>query len=84
MALQILPPKDSKPSASSNLNQQKKQAEEHFEKMWQNNPEQFNPLRNCMERERIDQTWNLIQEFFPTPPKKLLISAVDMGFFRKN
>jgi 2-polyprenyl-3-methyl-5-hydroxy-6-metoxy-1,4-benzoquinol methylase len=84
MALQILPPKDSKPSASSNLNQQKKQAEEHFEKMWQNNPEQFNPLRNCMERERIDQTWNLIQEFFPTPPKKTADLGCGYGIFSEK
>jgi len=39
----------------------KQQTQAHFEHLWKTNPEQFNPLRNVMERERLERTWNLIQ-----------------------
>lgn len=42
--------------------ERKKAAEANWEKQWQIDPEQFNPLRNCMEEERIQRTWKLIAE----------------------
>lgn len=31
-----------------------------FERLWLIDPEQFNPLRNCMQRERLERTWRLL------------------------
>ena len=50
-------------------------AQAKFERMWLVDPEQFNPLRNCMERERIELTWNLANEFLQ--PKDCL--ALDLA-----
>lgn len=55
--------------------QRRQEAFEKFETMWQNDPEQFNPERNVMERERINRTWDLILEFFD-PTNKY---AADLG-----
>jgi len=48
-----------KPHFSSRL-AVKKELEAKFERLWLVDPEQFNPLRNCMERERLDRTWDLL------------------------
>src|ERR1700722_1311563 len=31
-----------------------------FESLWRTGPEQFNPDRSAMERERIERTWSLL------------------------
>lgn len=70
-SLQMAP---SAPTANT-LAQQKSHTQAQFDKMWEQNPEQFNPLRNSMERERLARTWSLIEEFFhPLPPL-----ALDLG-----
>lgn len=46
-----------------------------YEKLWKNDPEQFNPLRNCMERERLDRTEVLLKEHVDCRDKL----AVDLG-----
>ncbi len=33
-----------------------------LERLWLKDPEQFNPLRNCMERERLKRTWDILIE----------------------
>lgn len=33
-----------------------------FERLWLMDPERFNPLRNCIERERLERTWDLINK----------------------
>ncbi len=38
-------------------------AQAQFERMWLIDPEQFNPMRNCMERERMERTLKLAKEF---------------------
>lgn len=42
-----------------------------FDKLWQNDPEQFNPERNALERERISRTFSLFPNSFSR--------AVDLG-----
>jgi 2-polyprenyl-3-methyl-5-hydroxy-6-metoxy-1,4-benzoquinol methylase len=37
-----------------------KEAQAKFERLWLIDPEQFNPLRNCMEKERLGRTWALL------------------------
>lgn len=43
-------------------NAQKKEIQAKFERLWLVDPERFNPLRNCMERERLERTWQLINK----------------------
>lgn len=54
---------------------QRNDAEAQFNKMWEQNPEQFNPQRNCMQRDRLERTWNLIEEYFKPFPNY----AADLG-----
>lgn len=60
--------------ANSPISLQKKRREEakaKFERLWLIDPEQFNPNRNCTERERIKRTWNLMMEFFSPENKEI-------------
>lgn len=61
--------KTSEPTRTS----RKQETQAKFERLWLLNPEQFNPMRNCKERERIDRTWKLITE--NCQPKQ----AIDLG-----
>lgn len=47
-------------SYQNSQNRRKKEREAKFERLWLIDPERFNPLRNCMERERIKRTWQLL------------------------
>lgn len=38
----------------------KKELQAKYERLWLIDPERFNPLRNCMEQERIERTWRLL------------------------
>jgi 2-polyprenyl-3-methyl-5-hydroxy-6-metoxy-1,4-benzoquinol methylase len=38
----------------------KKELQAQFERQWLIDPEQFNSLRNCKERERIERSWSLL------------------------
>jgi 2-polyprenyl-3-methyl-5-hydroxy-6-metoxy-1,4-benzoquinol methylase len=37
-----------------------KEMQAKFERFWLIDPERFNPLRNCMQRERLERTWQLL------------------------
>jgi 2-polyprenyl-3-methyl-5-hydroxy-6-metoxy-1,4-benzoquinol methylase len=52
-----------------------KELQAKFERLWLIDPEHFNPLRNCMERERLDRTWQLLTKHVSLSNK----SAVDIG-----
>lgn len=56
---------------ASRQKNRKEEATEKFEKMWENDPEQFNPTRNAMEKERIKRTCDLILDFFTPENKKV-------------
>ena len=50
------------------LRKEKAQREETqalMERLWHRNPNQFDPLRNCKERERLERTMHLLREFLP-------------------
>lgn len=51
------------------------QLQAHFEELWQKHPEQFDPTRNSMERERIRRTWFLTCKHFIPQGKQV----VDLG-----
>lgn len=46
-----------------------------FERLWHLDPEQFNPMRNSIERERLNRTFSLISRISPLEGKKV----VDLG-----
>lgn len=70
---------DRKPTeATSLINNRKHRRDEiqaRMDRLWNQNPEQFNPLRNCTERDRLDRTSILIQDFLPLSEK----TVVDLG-----
>ncbi len=49
----------------------RKEAEARFDRLWLVNPEQFNPLRNIMERERIARTLELLKPHLDLKGKKV-------------
>jgi 2-polyprenyl-3-methyl-5-hydroxy-6-metoxy-1,4-benzoquinol methylase len=66
---------------------QKKRREEakaKFERFWLIDPEKFNPLRNCMERERIARTWNLMLDFFSPEEKQIADLGCGSGVLAKK
>lgn len=58
-------------------NQWRQETEAYFEKQWLIDPKQFDPSRNCMERERMERTWELMQAF--CCPKDKLIADLACG-----
>lgn len=46
-----------------------------FERLWLLDPERFNPLRNCMQQERLERTWQLLNKHINLPGKQ----AADIG-----
>lgn len=52
-----------------------KELQAKFERLWLVDPERFNPLRNCLERERLDRTWLLMVKHI-SPANQL---TVDIG-----
>lgn len=48
----------------SNARIQKEEIQATMERLWLKNPQQFDPLRNSMECKRINDTFNIILEFF--------------------
>ena len=66
-------------SSPNSQNAWRSEARARFERLWLLNPEQFNPLRNCMERERIERTWSLAVEFLPLKNKLVADLACGAG-----
>jgi len=63
------------PTYESSRNARSRELQAKFERIWLVNPERFNPLRNCLERERLDRTWNLMKKHSKIVGKR----AVDIG-----
>lgn len=72
--LNIINVSSSKAYSSSRINRQK-ELQAKFERLWLTDPEQFNPLRNCLERERIERIWTLLTQTVNLQHKQ----AVDIG-----
>jgi len=59
----------------SQANSQRLEIQATMERMWHQNPEQFNPERDCIQRQRIQKTVQLIKESISLDKKR----AVDLG-----
>lgn len=55
-----------------------------FERLWLLDPEQFNPLSNCMEKERLDRTERLIQHYVTLKDKMVCDIGCGTGIFAKR
>jgi 2-polyprenyl-3-methyl-5-hydroxy-6-metoxy-1,4-benzoquinol methylase len=63
------------PSPSSQRKQHRQEIQDKFEKLWQENPGQFDPERNVMQTERIERTLSLIHKYTTLEGKRV----VDLG-----
>lgn len=70
--LKIVSTEKKKESWASDTKSPRQEAIAKFNRLWLINPQQFNPLRNCLEEERIERTVSL----FPDLKEK---KAVDLG-----
>lgn len=62
----------------------RQEAEAQFERMWLIDPEQFDPMRNCMERERLSRTWALTLKFIDPKNKWAADLACGGGVLSKH
>ena len=53
----------------------REEAQAQFERLWLTNPEKFNPLKDCMGRERIHRSWKAIKAALDVSEKR----ATDLG-----
>lgn len=55
-----------------------------FEMLWENDPRRFDPERNCMEKERIDRTWELITSVIDPAGKRIADLGCGSGVLIKQ
>ena len=72
---------DPSTSANSSKTNRKEEARAKFERLWLTDPEQFDPNRNAMERERVVRTWHLIDEVLQPKDKKIADLGCGSGVF---
>lgn len=63
---------------------QKKELEAKFERLWLIDPNQFNPLRNCMQKERLDRTWDLLVKNTDLTDKNIVDLGCGAGVFSRR
>lgn len=76
--------KSSEPPFANSKNGWRYEAQAKFERMWLMDPEQFNPMRNCLERERLQRTKDLIQRFMDSKNKWVADLACGGGTLSKH
>jgi 2-polyprenyl-3-methyl-5-hydroxy-6-metoxy-1,4-benzoquinol methylase len=64
-------------STSSSRLVREKELQAKFERLWLLDPEQFNPLRNCMQKERLERTWKLLKDYLD--PANQFIADIGCG-----
>lgn len=63
------------PTSSKTIVDRKLEAKARLERLWLQDPRQFDPLRNCMEHERLERTMEIISHFLILSGKL----AADLG-----
>lgn len=61
-----------------------KEFQAKFERLWLVDPEAFNPLRNCMEKERLERSWNLLKTHVELKQKLIADIGCAAGIFTKR
>lgn len=54
-----------------------------FERLWLLDPDQFNPLRNCMQKERLTRTYQLLSKHMELNAKKVVDLGCAAGIFSR-
>ncbi|CUI17084.1 Conserved hypothetical membrane protein [Candidatus Protochlamydia naegleriophila] len=83
--VQTSPPSSSNSTpigGSSRLSRQKEN-QAKFERLWLVDPEQFNPLRNWMQKERLERTWTLLNSHTELANKKVADIGCGAGVFSR-
>ncbi|MFI5343065.1 MAG: class I SAM-dependent methyltransferase [Chlamydiales bacterium] len=62
----------------------KKELQARYDRLWLIDPEQFNPLRNCMQKERLDRTWTLIEQYVDLNGKHVVDLGSGAGTFSRR
>lgn len=70
--------------SSSSKHVRRLEVQARMERLWHEDPEQFNPLRDCMERERLERTWRLINDFTQLPNLRCVDLGCGCGIFAKR
>lgn len=73
--------KKKNPAASLRMREKEMQAK--FERLWLLDPKQFDPLRNCVEKERLERTWDLFNAFISAKNKKIADIGCGEGVFSR-
>lgn len=81
--ISITPSSDQKHPKDS-LRQRQQALAAKCERLWLQDPEQFNPLRNCMQRERLDRSWLLLCEYFNPEKRKVADIGCGAGVFSRR
>ena len=55
-----------------------------FERLWLIDPERFNPLRNCLEKERLERTWQLLTTYVDLSHKLAADIGCGAGIFSRR
>lgn len=55
-----------------------------FERLWLIDPERFNPLRNCMQRNRLERTWQLVTQHADIAGKQVADIGCGAGIFSRR
>lgn len=61
-----------------------KEMQAKFERLWLMDPERFNPLRNCMERERLERTWQLLTKHAACAHQQVADIGCGSGVFSRR
>jgi 2-polyprenyl-3-methyl-5-hydroxy-6-metoxy-1,4-benzoquinol methylase len=83
--LHIVKTDDQNPSSSQPSKKQTKQEiQAKLERIWLTNPQQFNPERNCFEKERIKRTSDLIDSVSLSENKNAVDLGCGLGFLSRK
>lgn len=82
--LNVISVSSERSEVSSSRLARKKEMEAKFERLWLIDPEQFNPLRNCMQRERLERTWIVIEQYIDLNGKQVVDLGCGAGTFSRR
>lgn len=69
---------------SSNRHSRRQEIQATMERMWLQNPEQFNPERDCVQRKRLEQTLQLINDHLTLKDLKITDLGCGAGVFSRK
>lgn len=73
-----------KKNPSSSRLVQTRELQAKFERLWLIDPDQFNPLRNCLQRERVNRTWHLLTKYSHLQNKSTIDIGCGAGVFSRQ